>query len=133
MRSFFGRSPVFHSGDEAANFSAHPSSLRCSVPLKSNLKHEPDTMVCDLKSEIVNSKVNNGLMIANISDRQISAYVCQTDSHHSSGLHKQRLEKNGERDRFDANSNTTNRIYRNSKYEQCQGETRGRVSPNTGR
>lgn len=116
---------VFHREDEAANFSAHPSSLRYSPPLKSNLKHESDTMMSNLTFEIVHLKINNRLLIANISDRQISAYVCQTDSHHSSGLHKQRLEMNGERNRFDANSNTANAIYRNSKYEQCRGEREG--------
>lgn len=122
---FFFHIPVFHSEDEAANFSAHPSSLRCSGPLKSNLKHESDTMVSDLNSEIAYSKINNSLLIANISDRQISAYECQTDSHHSSGRHKQRLQMNGERNRFDANSNTANAIYRNGKYEQCQREREG--------
>lgn len=48
--SFFGCFPVFHSEAEAAELL---SSLCCSVPLKSNLKHESDIMVSDLKSEIV--------------------------------------------------------------------------------
>lgn len=131
--SYFVHIPVFHREDEAANFSAHPSSLRYSPPLKSNLKHESDTMMFDLTFEIVHSKINNRLLIANISDGRISAYVCQTASHHSSGLHKHRLEMNSERNRFDANSNTANAIYRNSKYEQCQGGKGGVFSPNTWR
>lgn len=77
-------------------------------------------MVFDLKSEIVYLKINNGLLIANVGFPYLS--ICVPDSHHSSSLHKETLEMNSERNRFGANSNTSNAIYRTSKYEQCQGE-----------
>lgn len=74
--SFFGRFPVFPSDAEAALFSAHPSSLRGSFEkkLKTWIRHYGG-LTLNLK---VYSKINNRLLIGNISDHQISAYVCQT-------------------------------------------------------